>query len=95
MEGANPCKKDSGGFREPTKTPQKIIQWHQQIVLGLCSGSGGIWNVFVLGVGTERLNVFGERCFCLEGFGLIASGKILVAFWKCVFRTRVPRTRVL
>jgi len=63
MEGANPCEQDAGGLREPTKTPQKIIPWHQKLVLGLCSGSGGIWNVFVLGVGTERLNVFGERCF--------------------------------
>ena len=63
MEGANPCKKDAGGFRELTKTLQNFIPWPQKLVLGLCSGSGGIWNVFVLGVGTERLNVFGERFF--------------------------------
>ena len=30
MEGANPCKKDAGGLREPTKTLQKFIPWHQK-----------------------------------------------------------------
>ena len=30
MEGANPCKKDAGDLREPTKTLQKIIPWHQK-----------------------------------------------------------------
>ena len=27
---ANPCKKDAGDLREPTKTLQKIIPWHQK-----------------------------------------------------------------
>ena len=28
--GANPCKKDAGDLREPTKTLQKSIPWHQK-----------------------------------------------------------------
>ena len=30
MGVANPCKKDAGDLREPTKTLQKIIPWHQK-----------------------------------------------------------------
>ena len=30
MEGANPCKKDAGGLREPTKTLQIFIPWHEK-----------------------------------------------------------------
>ena len=30
MEGANPCKQHAADLREPTKTLQKIIPWHQK-----------------------------------------------------------------
>ena len=30
MEGANPCRKDAGDLREPTKTLQKIMPWRQK-----------------------------------------------------------------